>query len=130
MDKPLHPRHPGVGRPTSLIRLEADQPEVGGVIYFFPSGATKICHWRGVRPIDNTLEMAKKLVTEVLDSLLKEGNSDDIERTNVPSLVAASQRIVMDWNDKLRQAIGGRMTAEFGDGASVIDGLVNGRRQQ
>lgn len=128
MDKPLHPKHPGIGKPTSLLRMEGNSPEIGGVIYFFPSGATKICHWRDTQPVANTLELAKKLVIEAFDSLLKDGLQSDIERTNVPSLVAASQRIVMDWNDKLREAIGQRMALEFSDGARVIDGLVNGRR--
>lgn len=111
----LHPRHPGVGCSTSLIRLEGDEVEVGGFLLFFPSGKTKQVAWRSPKPITPTLDAAKKYASEVVDSLLKEGGIEhpDIQRTNWVSVTAAVQRIILDFNDRVTKAINDKMARDL-----------------
>lgn len=111
----LHPRHPGKGKPTSLIRLEADEVERGGFLLFLPSGTTKVVAWHSAKPITPTLEAAKKYASEVVDSLLKEGgiSHPDIQRTNWVSVTAAVQRIILDFNDRVSKAINDKMARDL-----------------
>lgn len=111
----LHPRHPGRGKPASLIRLEADEVEKGGFMLFLPSGATKIVSWHSPKPITPTLEAAKRYATEVVESLLKEGGIEhpDIQRVNWTSVTAAVQRIILDFNDAVTKAINGKMARDL-----------------
>ncbi len=82
-----------------------NDPFVGGFVVVFPSNASKSVSWRSEAPIQDTLEAskeyAKKLVQHMLDARL----IDDLERTNMPSLVAAIQKIISDWNEKRREAL-------------------------
>lgn len=80
----------------------SNEPEVGGFVIEFPSGARKSVAWRSGAPIQDTKEAAKQYVVQLTQTMLDEQRIDDIERTNMPSLVAAVQRIIQDWNDKLR----------------------------
>lgn len=100
------PRHPGIGSPTSLIRCETDNPNDFAAVFFFPSGAAKaiVAPTQGV-PIEPTLDAAKEYVTGVIDTLLAAGLTEDIERTNIASLVAATQRLIDDFNQALRNRI-------------------------
>lgn len=111
----LHPRHPGRGKPTSLIRLEADKVEQGGFMLFLPSGTTKVVAWHSPKPITPTLEAAKKYASEVVDELLKEGGigHPDIQRTNWVSVTAAVQRIILDFNDRVKVAINDKMARDL-----------------
>lgn len=114
----LHPRHPGRGKPTSLIAAEAvdDTPEVGGFFVFLPSGATKTIAWRSAQPITPTLEAAREWTTKIVEALLKANTAEsaaDIDATNWVSVVAAVQRIILDWNDRIQLRIGAKMAAEL-----------------
>lgn len=111
----LHPRHPGIGCATSLIRLEGDAVEQGGFLLFLPSGATKVVGWRSPKPITPTLEAAKKYASEVVESLLQDGGIEnpDIQRTNWVSVTAAVQRIILDFNDRVTQAINTKMSRDL-----------------
>lgn len=108
---PLHPRHPGIGCSTSLIRLEADEPEVGGVLVFFPSGRTKVVHWRAVKAISPVLEAAKQYTADLAGALMKEGAEVDLRETNWTSVAAAMQRVILDYNDRLHYAVQRKMDA-------------------
>lgn len=114
----LHPRHPGVGSSTSLIAAEGSAPEEGGFLIFFPSGHHLAVGWRQPQPITPTLEAAKTFAAKVVEQLLK-ANSDaarsDIDRTNWKSVVAAIQRIILDWNGGIQQRIGAQYAKAFGD---------------
>lgn len=48
--------------------------------------------------------MAKECATKLLDQMLKSGYVDDADRTNWPSVVAACQRHVRDFNQALTKA--------------------------
>lgn len=109
----LHPRHPGIGHSTSLISAVGDEPEQGGFFVFLPSGRTKIIGWRSAAPITPTLEAAKKYAAQVVESLQKEGAHDDIDRTNWTSVTAAVQRVILDFNDRIRLRIGDQMARQF-----------------
>jgi hypothetical protein len=111
----LHPRHPGIGCATSLIRLEGDAVEQGGFLMFLPSGATKVVAWHSPKPITPTLDAAKKYASEVVESLLQAGGIEnpDIQRTNWVSVTAAVQRIILDFNDRVTQAINTKMSREL-----------------
>lgn len=110
---PLHPRHPGVGHPTSLIAAESDDAEVGGLFIFFPSGVTKTVSWRQVSAITPTMDAAKQFTIKIVEQLQMDGNEDDVNVTNWASVVAAVQRIILDWNDKLAERVGAKMMQEF-----------------
>lgn len=115
-DPTLHPRHPGRGKPTSLIAAESvdGEAEVGGFVVFFPSGATKVVGWRSAAPITPTLEAAKKYTANLIESLQKQGLDSDIDRTNWVSVAAAIQRIILDWNGAVQVRIGAEMAKRFG----------------
>lgn len=68
----------------------------------FPSGATKSVAWRSEAPIPDTLAAAKEYAVKLVQAMLDEQRVDDLERTNMPSLVAAIQKLIGDWNDKRR----------------------------
>lgn len=123
----MHPRHPGVGCSTSLIRLEADQPEVGGFLVFFPSGKHLQVTWRTVQQITPTKEAAVRYVGEVADALNSSAArasdpderaliEDDIRRTNWVSVTAAVQRCILDFNTALSKRVSLAMAREFGAG--------------
>lgn len=78
---------------------------VGGFVVAFPSGATKSVAWRSEAPIQDTLEAAKEYAKALVQHMLEARLIDDLDRTNIPSLVAAIQKIVSDWNDKRREAL-------------------------
>jgi hypothetical protein len=85
---------------ANLHRLEAPgHPDVGGVLAEFPSGRRLQATWRHAEQVDS-LATAKRIAAHLLDALLKSGNHDDADRTNWPSLVAAVQTIVRDWDAK------------------------------
>ena len=112
----LHPRHPGVGCSTSIIAVEAmdGDLEIGGFLLFLPSGATKIVTWRQARPIEPTLDAAKQYAGKLVEMLNQEQREDDLRRTNWVSVTAAIQRIILDWNDRIKTRISIRMADEFG----------------
>lgn len=120
----IHPEHPGLGCSTSLKRLEGTEPEVGGVIIFFPSGLFHDISWRAVQHITPTKEAAVRFVGQIVEDLNKkaakaegparEAIEQDLARTNWVSVTAAVQRVIMDWNDKLSSAISAKMAQQFG----------------
>ena len=83
---------------TQLIRLEADDPCIGGFRITYPSGHTTDVHWRSEAPIYPTLDAAKEYASKALQALLDARRIDDAERTNWTSVTAAVQRIISDWN--------------------------------
>ncbi len=77
-------------------------PFVGGFIARFPSGVAKQVAWRFDRPIYPTIDAAKQHAANLVSALQSSGHVDDIERTNWASAVAAIQKIIGDWNEKVR----------------------------
>lgn len=84
-----------------------NDPRVFGFVVQFPSGTFKQCAFRQEGPVQDTLETAKECAAMVIQSMLPE-HIDDIDRTNVPSLVAAIQKMILDWNEKRRTALHAR----------------------
>ncbi len=64
-----------------------------------------MCAWRSGAPIPDTLEAAKKYAAQLVQHMLEHELRDDLNRTNIPSLVASIQRILVDWNDELRRTL-------------------------
>jgi hypothetical protein len=81
---------------------------VGGFVVQFPSGAFKSVAWRSQAPIPDTKETAKEYAIALTQHMLDAKLIDDLERTNMPSLVAAIQKIILDWNEKRRAALHAR----------------------
>lgn len=107
----LHPRHPGRGR-CGLIELEGDKVEHGGFLIFLPSGRTKVISWSSPKPITPTIDAAKEYTAKVIEQLLAENSAQgqsDFDGTNWVSVVAAVQRILLDFNDKVTKAINTKM---------------------
>jgi hypothetical protein len=99
---------------AQLHRLESDDPWVGGFLVTFPSGTKKTVCWKQEAVISPALEAAKSFVAALIDGMLnaphvtnadRQVNLDDIERTNIPSLVAAVHKIVRDWNGERAEAL-------------------------
>jgi hypothetical protein len=104
----LHPRHPGRGCSTALVELEGvDRPEVGGFMVFLPSGDTKVVTWTSTTQITPTLEAAKDYSAALVKQIDKRGDMThpDIQKTNWTSVLAAVQRVIIDFNSKLSKAI-------------------------
>ncbi len=80
-------------------------PQIGGVLFKFPSGLQKTLQWEYSRPVVDTLKVSKHLTACLLDELMREDKADDINRTNWVSLTAAIQKMVGDWNAKMRAAL-------------------------
>jgi len=91
---------------TTLQRLEstANDATIGGFVVTFPSGCSKVVHWQAAEPITPLRDAAKKYAAAALQTCIDEDRRDDADRTNWASVTAAVQRIVSDWNDKLREA--------------------------
>lgn len=88
-----------------LYRLDSSQSlDHGGVLCVFPSGAEKQITWSYKGPIPDTLTTAKQCVAQLVDHMLQAGLVDDLERTNVPSAVAAVQAIIQAHNEAIRRA--------------------------
>ena len=86
---------------TTLHRLEANDATIGGVLYTFPSGKSKQATWKSESQITDTLTLAKSCASQVRAQLMDEGATDDLDRTNWPSLVAGTQRHIQDFNARL-----------------------------
>lgn len=78
-------------------------PHAGGVLCTWPSGRMKALQWESRTPIRDSLAMAKELAAKALDSCMREGRTDDAERTNWASAAAAMQQMVRVWNGRLER---------------------------
>lgn len=83
----------------------SEDSRAGGFLVVFPSGLRQEITWQRNAPAIDTLAESKTVSARLLDDLLQAGKTDDAERTNWPSITAAIQRIVMDWNDKRKAAL-------------------------
>lgn len=89
-----------------LYRLDSSQsPDHGGVLCVFPSGARKKITWTYKGPIPDTLATAKQCVAQLVDHMLQAGLVDDLERTNLPSAVAAVQAVIQQHNEAVRRGL-------------------------
>jgi hypothetical protein len=111
--------HPGRGK-AAVIRAEADDVEQGGFYLFLPSGRTMTVGWHQPKPIQPTLEAAKKYAADVIERLQRTGGEDDIRNTNWTSVTAAIQRCILDWNDKVKAKISIVMADSFGPEAARL----------
>lgn len=91
---------------ANLHRLDGNEPETGGILFVFDNDVHKSATWRSAAPVDNTLELAKQCVTQVVQALLDGGHHDAVRGTNWASAVAGCQKHIADWNQALRTAIG------------------------
>lgn len=94
---------------ANLHRLEGNEPETGGILFVFDNDLSKAASWRSAVPVDDTLELAKHCVAQVLDALLKDpapAAQAAARNTNWASAVAGCQKHISDWNQALRAAIG------------------------
>lgn len=99
---------------AQLRAIESDDPLVGGFIVEFPSGTSKVITWRQEPLVSPALDGAKAFVAAMIEGMLngpgvtnddRRISLDDIERTNIPSLVASVWKIVRDWNAKRAEAL-------------------------
>lgn len=90
---------------ANLHRLEGNEPETGGILFDFGNGLTKAAQWRSAVPVDDSLELAKQCVTQVVQALLDGGHHDAVRNTNWVSAVAGCQKHISDWNAAFRARI-------------------------
>lgn len=90
---------------TTLQRLDSPDARIGGFLITFPSKRTKTVHWSSEIPIHPTLDAAKKYAASTVETLLREGRQDDLDRTNWVSVTAAIERIIKDFNATRTQII-------------------------
>lgn len=91
---------------ANLHRLDGNEPETGGILFVFDNGLHKSATWRSAVPVDDTLELAKRCVAQVVQALLDGGHREAVRGTNWASAVAGCQKHIADWNAALRAAIG------------------------
>ncbi len=94
---------------ANLHRLDGNEPETGGILFVFDNDLSKAASWRSAVPVDDTLELAKQCVTQVLDELLRDPSPPAqaaARNTNWASAAAGCQKHIADWNAALRAAIG------------------------
>ena len=91
---------------ANLHRLDGNDPETGGILFVFDNDLSKAASWRSAVPVDDTLELAKQCVTQVVQALLDGGHREAVRGTNWASAVAGCQKHIADWNAALRAAIG------------------------
>jgi len=87
---------------ANIYRLENNDLSIGGIAIDFGNNVCRAVSWTSAQPVDNPLELAKDCAARVLDGLMREGLVSVADGTNWPSVVAAFQRHISDWNDKLR----------------------------
>lgn len=90
---------------ANLHRLDGNEPETGGILFVFDNGLHKSATWRSAVPVDDTLELAKRCVAQVVQALIEGNHHDAVRNTNWASAVAGCQKHVSDWNEALRAAI-------------------------
>lgn len=99
---------------AQLRALENDDPLIGGFLVTWPSGNEKTVVWRQPAVVSPALDGAKRFVAALIEQMLNAPGVtnddrrialDDIERTNIPSLVASVWKIVRDWNRKRADAL-------------------------
>ena len=90
---------------ANLHRLDGNDPEIGGILFVFDNDLSKAASWRSAVPVDDTLELAKQCVTQVVQALLDGGHREAVRGTNWVSAVAGCQKHISDWNQALRAAI-------------------------
>ena len=90
---------------ANLWRAESNDVRVGGVVIEWPSGVRKVARWELEAPIVDTLHAAKEYIAAMVQERIDARRPDDVERTNVPSLVAATQKLIIEWNEKMRAHI-------------------------
>mgnify|MGYP000157936035 CR=1 FL=1 len=86
---------------AKIYPCETTESDTGALVIEFPSGTRKSVAWRSPKPIVPTLDAAKQYAAKVIESMSAERRIDDLERTNWPSCVAAFQRIIDDWNQRV-----------------------------
>jgi hypothetical protein len=96
---------PNTSHTCSVWRLESDDPLVGGVGLRTPSGITLAAYWRQSAPVIERLELAKDVSAKLLNTLITKHDGKDTDRVNWPSVVAACQYHIGEWNDKRRAAL-------------------------
>lgn len=88
-----------------LHRLESStgNPHHGGVLITWSDGSgTEIAWQSDGRLILPTLDAAKRYAAEAIQDLQRTGRNAEINATNWASVVAALQRHIGDFNDRLR----------------------------
>jgi len=77
----------------------------GGVLCVFADRSAIELGWKRDAPVTDTLRAAKDLAARLIERLLAENRGALVDSLNVPSVVAALQRHVMDWNEARRAAL-------------------------
>jgi len=90
---------------ANLHRLDGNDPETGGILFVFDNGLSKAASWRSAVPVDDTLELAKRCASQVLQSLIEGQHEAAIRDTNWASAVAGCQKHISDWNAAFRARI-------------------------
>jgi len=109
---------------ADLRPIEASDSRVGGAHLTTPSGIEIAALWREPGLIGDTLATAKACAAQLLDKLQRDYAGRDVDRINWPSVVAAIQALVQQWNDARRAALyaaplaGASRSQISGDGAA------------
>jgi hypothetical protein len=90
---------------ADLRPIEASDSRIGGAHLTTPSGIEIAALWREPGLIGDTLATAKACAAHLLDKLQRDYAGRDVDRINWPSVVAAIQALVQQWNDARRAAL-------------------------
>ena len=88
-----------------LWPVESNQDDIGGFIVEFSNNLRKQVVWRTGAPILPALEAAKQYAAALAEGMIADRMMPEVNATNWVSTVAAIQKIILDWNDKLTQRL-------------------------
>ena len=107
-----------------IYRLESPESlKVAGIaIAFDDDKPAVLCQWRSGAPLNpaDVLATAKDLAARALNHLMVSGRDAEANSTNWPSVVAAVQRHVQDWSDKLKASLYAAVDSETPGGGRGV----------
>jgi hypothetical protein len=90
---------------ATLRLLISDDPRIAGILITFPSNEGLEITWSARAPIKDTRKEAQSYATALVDTLRAGGMQHHIDNTNWASMVAAIQKHLTDFNERLRMAL-------------------------
>lgn len=94
----------------TIHRLESDNPKHGGVLVTWDENCAKQAAWSSSTHLD-VKKTARRVVEQLIQSLLDAERQDLLDSTNWVSMVAGVAKHVSDWNDVIVRAAGSEIAS-------------------
>lgn len=113
-----------------IVRLDSPVGNAlhGGVLCVFEDKRAYRLEWERSAPVIDTLQGAKDLTARLVDQLIREDQRQRLHSLNLPSVVAAMQRCINEWNEARRAALYGEVQLAGTVGVANSEGQGTGGR--